>query len=400
MMQSGLLGVVFSEVLPMAAMRQVLFLGSLSIGYNRDILRGIGDYAAQDHRLEILFPTDYEPANANRLHQPDLSGVIIGACPQFSHFISQLVRTHKPMVDVSAERAATGLTRIITDDQAVGEMAADYFIERGFKSLIYYGMSGRHWSAVRWRGFQKKAQYRNVSVAHFDRPSGAVNPQAGFFPYPVGDWLKTSPRPGAIFAGDDLLGAELIEACQRLGIRVPEDIAILSVDNDDIYNSWRNYRLSSVVLNTREIGRRAVDALFRLIQGRSVPSSSILISPVHIVTRFSTNIFGVHDPLVREALQLIHKDFGNGISVKRLASELAVSRPTLERRFVGQLGRTPAAEISRVQAQCARRKLLDTDKSVAQVAVEAGYSSARQLRAALEQHFGITPRAMRKLSRT
>ena len=381
----------------MAAMRQVLFLGSLSIGYNRDILRGIGDHAAQDQRLRIIFPTDYETANANWLHQTDISGVIVGACPQFGSLLSQIVRAKKPVVDVSAEREPMSHTRIVTDDQAVGAMAADYFLDRGFKHLVYYGMAARHWSAMRWRGFQKRAQDRGAKVQHFDRPTGSTNHQAGFFPYPVAQWIHSLSHPIAVFAGDDLLGAELMETCQHLNISVPDELAILSVDNDDIYNSWRNYRLSSVVLNTREIGRRAIDTLFRLIQRKSVTSMTILIQPIHIVTRFSTNIFGVSDPLVREALQLIHKGFGSGISVKGIAAELAVSRPTLERRFALELNRTPAAEISRVQAEFARRRLLDTDKTVTEIAAESGYSSARQLRAALDQHFAVTPRAMRKL---
>jgi LacI family transcriptional regulator len=384
----------------MAAKRQVLFLGSLSIGYNRDILRGIGDHAARDQRIGIIFPTDYEPANANWLHQTDLSGVIVGACPQFGALLSQIVRAKKPVVDVSAEREAMGHTRIVTDDQAVGAMAADYFVDRGFKHMVYYGMAARHWSAMRWRGFQKRAQDRGAEVQHFDRPTGSTNHRAGFFPCPVAQWIHSLNHPTAVFAGDDLLGAEVMETCQQINISVPDELAILSVDNDDIYNCWRNYRLSSVVLNTREIGRRAMDTLFRLIQRRPVASTTILIQPIQIVTRFSTNIFGVSDPLVREALQLIHKGFGGGISVKGVASELAVSRPTLERRFALELNRTPAAEISRVQAEFARRRLLDTDKTVTEIAAEAGYSSARQLRAALDQHFATTPRDMRKLKLT
>ena len=384
----------------MAAMRQVLFLGSLSIGYNRDILRGIGDHAARDQRIGIIFPTDYEPANANWLHQTDLSGVIVGACPQFGALLSQIVRAKKPVVDVSAEREAMGHTRIVTDDQAVGAMAADYFVDRGFKHMVYYGMAARHWSAMRWRGFQKRAQDRGAAVQHFDRPTGPTNHQAGFFPCPVAQWIHSLSHPTAVFAGDDLLGAELLYTCQLLDIKVPEELAILGVGNEDLYGVWRNNRLSSVVLNTAEIGRRAIETLNRLMEHRAPLSATIQIPPIRIVTRFSTDIFGVSDELVRRALELIHKQFGSGISVKGLAYKLAVSRPTLERRFTSALGRSPAVEISRVQADFARRRLLDSNQCVEKVAEEAGYACARQLRAALDQHFGTTPRELRKLRRT
>ncbi|MHB1767631.1 MAG: substrate-binding domain-containing protein [Phycisphaerae bacterium] len=384
----------------MTAMRQILFLGNLSIGYNRDILRGIGDYAVQDRNLHIMFPTDFEPTSTNSLNQLAPSGVIAGACPQFGQLLSRLIGSGTPAVDVSAERETAGLPRITTDDQAMGAMAAEYFINRGFKNLVYYGMAARHWSAMRWRGFQKRGQQEDVKVRHFDRPTGTANHQAGLFPCPVADWIKSLHHPSAIFAGDDLLGAELLYTCQLLDIKVPEELAILGVGNEDLYGVWRNNRLSSVVLNTAEIGRRAIETLNRLMEHRAPLSATIQIPPIRIVTRFSTDIFGVSDELVRRALELIHKQFGSGISVKGLAYKLAVSRPTLERRFTSALGRSPAVEISRVQADFARRRLLDSNQCVEKVAEEAGYACARQLRAALDQHFGTTPRELRKLRRT
>jgi LacI family transcriptional regulator len=378
----------------MKAVRPILFLGSLSIGYNRSILRGIGEYIATRDGLSVMFPTDYEPADIRWLDRTDVRGLVLGACPPFGPAISRRIKQGLPTVDVSAE-SDSGLLKVISDDCAVGRMAADYLIDRGFKSVVYYGMALRYWSAMRWRGFQQQAMARGITCRHFDRPAARLASSGSFFPCLAETWIKVLEYPAAIFAGDDLLGAEIFETCRALRIRVPEQIAILSVDNDDIFGCWRSCRLSSVELNTAEISHRAMDMLTRLIARQKTPLTNVLVQPVRVVTRFSTNVFGVDDPLVAKALEMIHQRVSNGISVKQLVGMLGTSRPTLERHFGDVLARSPAVEISRVRAELARKQLLTTDRTVNDIALHAGYSSPRQMRGALQQFFGCTPREIR-----
>jgi LacI family transcriptional regulator len=379
--------------------RRVLFLGNLAIAYNRDVLRGVAEYAGRQPEIRVFFPDNFQPADLPSLIRGDIHGVIVAGCPPAWNLPEKIAARGVPAVDVSAELESSSLPRVVTDDAAVGRMAADYFLDRGFKRLIYYGMSHRYWSDARRDSFAAQAALRGAEATYFQKQQAEAEDRAGLFPSTAARWLKRLTRPAAIYAGDDLLGAYLVEACRHLNIRVPEDMAILGTDNDDLYGQLRAPHLSSILLNSREIGLRAMEMLYRMMRGRKIKSTTVLIPPIRVITRLSSDIFGVEDELVREALGIIQLHLREGLSVKWLADKLAVSRPTMERHFLAALGRTPATEIQRIQMESARQLILDSDKPIAQVAEETGYSSPRQFSTSFHKYFQETPRYMRKTHR-
>ena len=379
--------------------KRVLFVGNLAIAYNRDVLRGVAEYAGQQPAIRVFFPDNFHPADLPALIRCDIHGVIVAGCPPAWKLPERISRRGVPAVDVSAELETSSLPRVVTDDAAVGRMAADYFIDRGFKRLVYYGMSQRYWSDARRDGFIAQAAARGADARYFHKQQAEAEDRAGLFPGTAASWLKKLPKPTAIYAGDDLLGAYLVEACRHLRIRVPEDMAILGTDNDDLYGQLRTPHLSSILLDSRNIGIQAMAMLYRLIRGRKVKAKTVLIPPVRVITRLSSDIFGVEDELVREALGLIQQHLSSGVSVKWLAERLAVSRPTMERHFEAALNRSPATEIQRIQMETARQLVLDSDMPIADVAQKAGYSSPRQFSTSFHDYFNETPRTMRKMHR-
>jgi LacI family transcriptional regulator len=379
--------------------KRVLFLGNLAVAYNRDVLRGVAEFAGQQAEIRVFFPDNFEPADLPALIRGDIHGVIVAGCPPEWQLPEKIAQRGVPAVDVSAELETSSLPRVVTDDAAVGRMAADYFIDRGFKRLVYYGMSQRYWSDARRDSFLAQAASRGASAQYFYKQQAEAEDRAGLYPSTAARWLKHLVKPTAIYAGDDLLGAYLVEACRHLKIRVPEDMAILGTDNDDLYGQLRTPHLSSILLDSRAIGLRAMELLYRLIRGRKIRNATILIPPIRVITRLSSDIFGVEDDLVREALGLIQQQLRNGVSAKWLADKLAVSRPTMERHFNSALSRSPATEIQRIQMETARQLVLDTDMPIAQVAEEAGYSSPRQFSTSFHHYFKETPRNMRKTHR-
>ncbi|MDA8376577.1 MAG: substrate-binding domain-containing protein [Planctomycetia bacterium] len=379
--------------------RRVLFLGNLTIAYNRNVLRGVAEYAARQPEIRVFFPDNFEPADLPNLIQGDIQGVIAAGCPPKWNLPMLIKKRGVPAVDVGAELEKTSLPRVITDDAAVGRLAADYFIDRGFKRLVYYGMSRRYWSDVRCDGFCAQASQRSATVQCFQKAEAEAEDRAGLFPGTVAHWLKRLTRPTAIFAGNDMLGTYLVEACQHLKIRVPEDIAILGVDNDDLYGQLRTPHLSSILQDSREIGVRAMELLYRLMPRRKISVTTTLVPPIRVITRLSSDIFGVEDELVRKALGVMQQQLRNGVRVRGVLRELVVSRPTLERRFLAALGRTPAKEIQRIQLETARQLVLDSDLPLAKVADETGYRSPRQFSTAFHHYYKQTPRDMRKAHR-
>ena len=379
--------------------KRVLFLGNLMIAYNRDVLRGVAKCAANRPEIRVFFPDSFESADIPRLLQGDVHGVIAAGCPPAWRLPETIAKRRLPAVDISAELKPSSVPRVVTDDAMVGRMAANYFIDRGFKRLVYYGLSQHYSSDVRQEGFCQQASKHGIIARCFQKENAEAEDRAGIFPSTAARWLKDLPKPTAIFAADDHLGAYLVEACQHLKIRIPEDVALLGVDNDDLYGQLRTPHLSSILQNTQEIGLRAMELLYRVMRGRKVRSSTILIEPVRVITRLSSDIFGVEDEVVREALGLIQQRLRNGLSVKWLADQLAISRPTLDRRFLAALNRTPTMEIQRTQMETARQLILDSDMPIAQVAEASGYSSPRQFSTSFHRYFKQTPRDMRKTHR-
>ena len=379
--------------------KRVLFLGNLAVAYNRDVLRGVAEYAGGNPEIRVFFPDNFEPADLPALIRGDIHGVIVAGCPPAWKLSEAIAIRGVPAVDVSAELETSSLPRVVTDDAAVGRIAADYFIDRGFRRLVYYGMSQRYWSDARRDGFIAQAAARGATAHYYRKQEAEAEDRAGLYPSTAARWLKHLSKPAAIYAGDDLLGTYLVEACRHLKIRVPEDIAILGTDNDDLYGQLRTPHLSSILLDSRNIGLRAMEMLYQRMRGKKIKTMTVLIPPIRVITRLSSDIFGVEDDLVREALGLIQQNLPSGISVKWLADQLAVSRPTMERHFLAALNRTPATEIQRIQMETARQLVLDSDMPIAQVAEKSGYSSPRQFSTSFHAYFNETPRNMRKTHR-
>ena len=379
--------------------RRVLFLGNLAVAYNRDVLRGAAKYAASQPEIRIFFPDNFEMADFPKLIRGDICGVLTAGSPPAWRLSEEIAQRQLPAVDVSAEAPSSKLPRVITDDVAVGRMAANYFVDRGFRRLVYYGMENRYWSDARRDGFIAQANARGATAEYFHKQEQEAEDRQGIYPSAAVRWLKRLTTPVAVYAGDDLLGTYLIDACRRLKLKVPEEVAILGTDNDDLYGQLRAPHLSSILLDTYNIGFRAMALLYQIMRRRKLRTTQVLIPPLRVITRLSSDIFGVEDDLVREGLKMIHRNLKSGVSVKWLADQLAVSRPTMERHFVATLGRTPATEIQRIQMETARGLILDSDMPIARVAEEAGYSSPRQFSTSFHHYFDQTPRDMRKAKR-
>ncbi|NNM85871.1 MAG: substrate-binding domain-containing protein [Phycisphaerales bacterium] len=368
----------------------------MAIAYNRDVLRGVAAYVASRPQLRVFFPDNFEPSKLNRLLQSEISGVIVASVPPVWKLQDKIAVRGLPAVDISADLEQSKLPRVATDDRAVGQLAANYFIDRGFKQLVYYGMARRYWSVARGQGFVHQARRRGAIVQSFYKDEADGEDLAGLFPATAAKWLKTVSKPSAIFTGNDQLGAYLVEACQQLRIRVPEDVAILGVDSDDLYGQIRVPHLSSIRQDSREIGRQAAEWLERLMHARKLKVNTLLLPPAGLVTRLSSDVFGVEDVLVRTALGLVQRQLHEGPSTKLLVAKLDVSRPTLERHFLKALGRSPATEIQRLQMEKARQLVLDSDIPIATVAAQTGFSSPRQFSTSFRHYFKETPRTMRK----
>jgi LacI family transcriptional regulator len=319
---------------------------------------------------------------------------------------------NKPVVEIFESRAQSEFPRILPDDVATGELAARHFMERGFRHFAFFGASWMLWSREREQGFLGEIERtfraraksnghsaHNFTFSSYGSFSDSIPPAFGESDKrraaAMGAWLSSLPRPLALFVANDLWGFELVQAVREIGLHVPNDIAVLGVDNEELLCEIAHPPLSSVRIGAEQIGHAAVALLEQLLRGKKVPKAVPRIPPMEVVTRQSTDVLAVEDTDVAAALRHIHEHATEGLSVKQMLEAVPINRRTLERRFVSVLGHTPLEEIRRVRLERAK-VLLQTDLPIYQIALQSGFATPEYLATTFFQALGVTPTAYRR----
>jgi len=363
--------------------------------YCRRVLRGIAAVGAQARWEYLLLPLEARPALAS-LTDGYLHGVI-------GHFADQataraLAREGLPVVDISGVRGGIGLPCVVSDDAAVGRLAAAHLLSLGLPHFGFFGTGAHYFSLLRQQGFAQAIGGAGLTCHALVDGSGkgmSDNRANGRFE----TWLRELPKPIGILAADDARALQLLAACRKLAIRVPQSVAVVGVDNDEVFCDLADPPLSSVALATQRIGYEAGRMLDQLMAGAAVPNEHLLIPPVTIVPRRSSDLPAVIDPDVAAAVRFIVLHVGDQLRVADVLREVAMSRSTLDRRFRKLLQRTPAVEIRNAQVAEARHLLEDTDESMEKIAAAAGFSNAKQFGSTFRRVTGTTPTAYRRNAR-
>ncbi len=305
-----------------------------------------------------------------------------------------------PVVNISAiEIPGVDFPRVATDLAAAGRMAAEHLLDRGFKHFGYYGLEHRSYVERHYQGFSQTVAavcaacpfYGTTAESGVGARTAWQTRQQGLY-----RWLKKLPKPVALVTWTTEQGREVIHACRRLGLLVPEQVAVLAADNDELLCEACVPSLSGIALTSERIGFEAAGLLDRLMKGARPRKRTILIAPTGVLARQSTDTLAVDDPDLARAVSFIRGHATDPIQVKDVLREVPVSRRWLERRFREVLGRGPAEEIRRVRLQRAKLLLAETDMPVPQVAVTAGFGSREYLAAAFKAQTGLSPRQYRR----
>jgi LacI family transcriptional regulator len=204
-------------------------------------------------------------------------------------------------------------------------------------------------------------------------------------------WLEQLPKPVGIMACNDIRGQQVVNACRHLGLLVPDEVAVTGVDNDEVLCELSDPPLTSVAPNTGRIGYEAAALLELMMKGGERPKVPIAIPPLGIVTRRSTDVLAIPDRPIAAALRLIREHACDGIRVPDLLKVAALSRSVFERRFVQAVGRSPKAEILRVQLARARQLLTETDVPLPQVAERCGFKHPEHFSTIFREKTGTPP---------
>jgi LacI family transcriptional regulator len=209
-------------------------------------------------------------------------------------------------------------------------------------------------------------------------------------------WIAELPKPVAVFVVNDSRGQRLLEACRRVGAAVPDEVAVLANENDELVCSMATPPLSSLIAATEKMGYEAARLLDRVMAGGPRPRNVVSFAPLGVATRQSTDVQAHADPVVARAVRFIREHAGDGIRVPQVLAQVGVSRTNLDRRFRAALGRTPHDEIVRVQLQRAMELLAQTTLKTLAVAEKAGFRHVEYMGVVFRKKLGLTPGEYRK----
>ncbi len=367
------------------------------VGFNLDVLLGIRDFAGPSRGWMCHF-TDPRPEHVSVVSAWEPSGLLAFLLdPAVEQRVLDLGR---PVVDVANWLTDSPVSRVSVNDREVGRLGADHLAGLGFQSFAFAGNLTNAYAQQRFEGFKSRLeafdhhpQVYSSDPQRFPRASAWT---MGTVDEEFLEWVVSLPKPVAIFADNDDRALVVSETCRFAGLNVPDDVAILGVDDDPYLCASGYPQLSSIAIPARRIGYEAAAMLERLMNGGSPRLEPILLPPIGVVSRRSTDVLAIEDPDVAIAIRYIRTHACTSISVEDVVDQVPIGRRTLEKLFLKHIGRTPLQEIQHVRIAQAQTLLATTDLTINAIALRSGYSNGNWFSTAFQSQTGQSPAAYRR----
>jgi LacI family transcriptional regulator, galactose operon repressor len=378
----------------------VLLMIETSLAYGRSVLHGITRYVLANRPWSIsLDLRELESAPPGWLKTWRGDGII---CRFMSAGLASMLKRRRiPTVDLTDIQTGLGFPQVLTDQNSVARLASAHLLERGFKQFGFCGFSGHDWSRRRRDGFVQSLADAGFSCAVYETPwntarQGSWEKQQDG----IGEWVHNLPHPVGVMACNDMRGQHVLDACRRRDIAVPEQVAVVGVDDDKLLCELCDPPLSSIIVNAERVGYVAAAMLDRLMQKRALDQTEVLVEPLGIAARQSTEISSIDDPLVASAVRFIREHACEGIGVEDVLEQVPLSRSMLERRFRKFLKRSPQEQIRMIQIERVKQLLIETDFSQERIAALAGYEHFEYMSVVFKRETGRTPGQFRREAKT
>ncbi|MCD0460191.1 XylR family transcriptional regulator [Roseiconus lacunae] len=381
--------------------RSVALLIETSNGYCRGLLDGICGFARTRGNWSIQL-NEQERGARPPAWLKDWQGDGIIARIETDQIGLQLQQLQLPIVDLSAARHLPGIPWADTEDSAISQLAVNHFLDRGFANLAFCGDPGFAWSNARRDHFrqlvrQAQCQYFEYQVTHRYDSSYQWDKVRDS----LAAWLVELPKPIAIMACNDYQGQLLLDVCRTCSIGVPEEVAVLGVDNDSLICNLCDPQLTSVVPDTYGTGFEAAELLEHMMNGAAVNRDARLVTqPKGIQIRQSTDTIAIEDQDVAKALIYIRRHAFENIRVADILHQCSISRRALEHRFAKVIGHTPHEELHRIRLQRIKQLLVETDDRISDIAKRTGFEHPEYLTVAFKRSMGMTPTQYRNQIRS
>mgnify|MGYP003633735700 CR=1 FL=1 len=377
------------------SVRRVALLVETTRSYTRDLLAGVSRYQQEHGRWSTFLELRaFESSLPPWLDSWDGDGIITRT--HSVEMAEAIAATGVPAVEVRSTNYEQGFPFVGMDNALIGQMVAEHFVNRGYRRFAAYTLDSESFFRERISNFVTPIEAAggscNLLPAHGEAsPADWEKHQSELI-----EWLNTLEKPVGIFATNDQLAVRLIDACQRAGIAVPEEVAVVGCENEETLCEFTSPTLTSVRFDGESVGYHAAETLTQLMDGATQERPPILIPPRGIEVRESSDEFVIEDPVILRAVRLIRERAFLGITVAQICDHLSVSRSTLERRMKASLNRGTKEELLRVRFREVNRLLRNTTLTIETISEQTGFSHAHYLQTCYRERYSTTPGNYRK----
>ena len=374
---------------------RVALIIETSISFGRELLKGINKYLQAEKPWSIYIEQHQLWAMpAAWVMNSSWDGII--SRPTDKKLAAMFKQMNVPVIDLNDHHDNLGIPRVCADNVAIGELGARHLIERGFRNFAYCGFESGKWCNDRLNGFRHVVEEKNFFFDSFlsstlrgDHGDWQAEQKA------LEEWLIGLPKPLALMTCNDIRAQHVMNACKSIDIAIPENIAVIGVDNSDLFCELCDPPLSSINPDAESIGYHAAKLLHNMMQGKD-SSDLTLIQPKGIITRQSSDILAIDDEVLCKALHYIRENACSGAVVDDIIRQCSVSRSLLERRFRKYLNRSPQAEIRQVQVNRIKELLSSTDLSLKKIAELTGFEHPEYMSYVFKKIAQVSPGQFRK----
>lgn len=377
-------------------MKRIVLLLETSRAFGRGLIIGIARYS------KINGPWSFykEPLDLKSSIPHLTSWKPDGIIMRDSLITNELLSLKKPTIlAIHDSSYPVGLPVIKTDSPAIAKLASSHLIEKGLKNLAFFGFENYDWVKERkfyFSSFNSEAGFNT----HIYVPQKKNNKNEWENELEeVSNWIISLPKPVGIFSCNDDHGQRILEVCKLVRLNVPEDVAVIGVDNDPMICEISDPPLTSIALNVEAAGYEAAKLMDDMLNKKKNLDKRIMVSPSHIVQRQSTDILAVDDTFVSQAIQFIKKNAKNKILVKDVVKASGTNRRSLEKRFKNIIHRSIYEEIQNVRVELIAKLLIETDLHISQITRLFNFTDAEHISRYFKGEKGIGLREFRKLYR-
>ena len=380
-------------------MIKILLLTDFSSGYSRSLLENVVRYAREVgpwafYRMPLYFRELYGDEGVVEWAKKWGADAIIA---QFSDIdLSVLNQLNIPIIVQNYKERSSGISKLTGDYFGTGVIAANFFLHKGYKSFAYYGLTDTVWGRERGEGFKKIVSNKGYEVYEFNNRKRVPSEKWSFDVEQVSRWLLSLPKPIALFACDDYYALQITEVCKMYDISIPEEIAVLGVDNDKLLCNISDPQLSSIELDIENGGYEAGKLLHQFIEKKIIAPVDIIIKPVRIVPRASTERFAVSDRHIEQLLQYIDNNYQNPLSVDELTQIIPFSRRVLEKKFKRETGTSVYQYLLDLRIEKFADLLITTDLPLIEAATRSGFTDYKNISRIFTKAKEMTPLQYRK----